>query len=338
MVDVSIIVPAYNSELTLSRCVDSLIHQSYSEIEIIIVDDGSKDNTRTIVEKLQKDSDKLIYSYQENAGVSEARNAGLKIANGKWIVFCDSDDYVENNYVELLVESKKKYNCDWVIAGFKKRIGTEEYIFDNPYADETVCSNLEAFASVWYKNPYIAGVCGALYDAVLIKSNKLVFPKGMHHGEDTVFNINYFYYCKNVSFVHEPIYVYMDQENSLTSIYREDIWENQTEILKQFSNLCLKKGFLKKAEELFLIRCITLSLNNTASHKCNKQIWRKLCKKIRDNEKFNKMNLTYKEMDTFGAIVICLLKNNQVWLLFQLFKIKMFIYSKMKGLYFTFRR
>lgn len=338
MTDVSIIVPTYNAEDTLERCIDSLIAQTYTKIEIIIVDDGSKDNTRLIAEQLLKKDNKIVYIYQDNKGVSEARNLGMKVAKGKWIAFCDSDDYVERNYIELMMQCRMEYDSEWVIAGFKKRIGDEEYIFENPYSKEKICFNLEAFASDWYKNPYIAGVGGALYNAEIIRKNNLKFPKGIHHGEDTIFNIKYFYYCKKVSFVNEPIYIYMDKENSLTSIFREDIWENQEKILNEFSLMCSKKGYTKKIRELFLVRCITLSLNSIASHRCNKQIWYSMCHKIRSNENFKMMNLKYKEIDAFGAIVIYLLNNNKIWILQKLFKIKIFMYSNLRGIYYVFRR
>ena len=106
MEKVSIIVPIYNTRHMVERCLDSLIQQTYKNIEILLVDDGSTDGSGEICKVYKKNNEKISYIYQENQGVSKARNTGLQYATGKYITFVDSDDYVRKNFVEILVKNQ----------------------------------------------------------------------------------------------------------------------------------------------------------------------------------------------------------------------------------------
>ena len=105
---VSVVVPVYNIKEYIDKCIDSIVNQTYSEIEIIIVDDGSSDGTEQIVDEYEKKYKNIAVYHTENKGVSAARNLGISKASGKWIIFVDGDDYLENGYVETLVELMKK--------------------------------------------------------------------------------------------------------------------------------------------------------------------------------------------------------------------------------------
>jgi len=115
---ISVIVPVYNVEQYLEKCVDSIINQTYKNIEIILVDDGSKDNSGKMCDELQQKDDRIKVIHKENGGLSDARNAGLKIANGQYIGFVDSDDYIEPDMFETLYNLNKKYNSDISIVSF----------------------------------------------------------------------------------------------------------------------------------------------------------------------------------------------------------------------------
>ncbi|MBQ4155368.1 MAG: glycosyltransferase family 2 protein, partial [Clostridia bacterium] len=115
---VSIIVPMYNCELYIERCMESLLKQTYSNIEIIVVDDGSKDSCAKIVKMINEINSKVRYLFQNNSGPGTARNRAIKESTGKYILFVDSDDYLANDYVEELVASAERYNSDLVVAGY----------------------------------------------------------------------------------------------------------------------------------------------------------------------------------------------------------------------------
>ena len=116
---ISIIVPIYNVELYLERCVESIINQTYKNLEIILVDDGSPDNCFAICDKYEKLDSRVKVIHKENGGLSDARNAGLDIAEGEFIVFVDSDDWLEQNALELLYEHVKGFNSDITMFKFK---------------------------------------------------------------------------------------------------------------------------------------------------------------------------------------------------------------------------
>ena len=120
---VSIIVPVYNTGIAVKKCVDSLIQQSYQDIEIILIDDGSDHETADICDRLEQENDKVIVYHCQNRGVSAARNYGIEKAGGKYIFFADSDDYAESQMLEVMVGTAEKYRMQLIIAG---------YYFDTP--------------------------------------------------------------------------------------------------------------------------------------------------------------------------------------------------------------
>lgn len=119
---VSVIVPVYNSEKYLNRCVESLIHQTLQEVEIILVNDGSKDGSGEICRKFAQEDSRIVYIEQKNTGVSAARNRGLDVASGEFVMFCDSDDYYEESAAEKLLKLAQNHRADWVLGAVRKDI------------------------------------------------------------------------------------------------------------------------------------------------------------------------------------------------------------------------
>ena len=335
---VSIIVPAYNAEHSLQKCIETLIAQSYPHIEIIIVDDGSNDKTKKIARELERRDARILYIYQDNKGVSVARNSGIAISHGTYIAFCDSDDFVSKNYIESMMASMRESRSDWVVSGFTKKFGSKEYIYDNPFHQQIVCSDLALFADEWYKNPYIAGVCGALYISDIIKKNDIKFPEGLQHGEDTIFNIQYYSCCKKVSFVNAAIYTYIEQEGSLTKTYQENIWQNQETIFKYFADMCKKVAYDKAIVDKFFMRGVTLSFNHAATHAWSKNDWNKLCAIISSSNVFQNLSISCSDLDKFAGAVLFLMKQRCNALLYYIFHVKIFLSVHMKTFYYLFRR
>ena len=112
MSKVSIIVPCYNAQDYIKNCIDSIKNQTYQDFEVLMIDDGSKDNTKKIIQKEIKDDQRFSYFYKKNGGLSDARNYGLTRAKGEYVCFIDSDDYISQDYVELLYYSIQKNNSD----------------------------------------------------------------------------------------------------------------------------------------------------------------------------------------------------------------------------------
>lgn len=335
MVKVSIIVPVYNAEKTICNCVNSLTNQTYKNLEIIIINDGSKDKTEDKIEKLLEKDKRLVYKYQKNLGVSVARNNGIKLAKGEWIAFCDSDDYVEAEWIESMLEKAESTKADWIICGFKKKIKENQYILDNLLKYENI--TLEEFAKSWYRNLYISGVCCSLYKRKLIEENKIKFPNHINHGEDTIFNMRYFSYCNKISVVEKAMYVYVSQENSLTKVYKKDIWENQKELTESFFSMLKIKGYSNKIGDFFVLRGVTLSLNHLISNYSDLKFWKQICKKIINDKRYIEITTSTKDMDKFTKIVYLLLKKNFFITLYLFFKFKFYFYRYFRKIYYYLR-
>lgn len=204
MTKVSVIVPVYNVEQYLRKCLDSLVNQTLKDIEIIMVDDGSEDASSHIAKEYEKQYSNVKYYRKENGGLSDARNYGLKYATGKYIAFLDSDDYVDKTLYQKMYEKAKKEDCDMVECNFywsyprknKKDIG-EKY-----YGKKQMLEKARVVA--WNK----------LYKKEIIDKAKVEFPKGLIY-EDVEFFYKLVPYIENVSFVKEPLIYYVQRKKSI---------------------------------------------------------------------------------------------------------------------------
>lgn len=203
MPKVSIIVPIYNSEAHLSRCIDSILAQTYSNFELILVNDGSIDNSGNICDEYAQNNSRIIVKHKENGGVSSARNYGLEIANGEYITFVDSDDTISTNYL-----SSFSFGADFEIAGLET-IGNKEEI-SIPNTAQLLSTNKEI--TDWfiynYNSLYVTTICSKLFRRDIIQANSLQFDTLLKRGEDTIFVYNYLSYCKKIKLTPSVIYQY----------------------------------------------------------------------------------------------------------------------------------
>ena len=233
---VSIIVPMYNSEKYIVRCIDSLLEQSYENIEIIVVDDGSSDNGVDIIKKY---SDNRINIYQKkNEGVSATRNFGIEKSNGDFLLFVDSDDYVSKDIVEIMVDKIKNINsmvfCNndeiWSNRVEKRILFTR----DNVQLDKANVLRVIASGKAGL-------VCSKLVSNRVIKENNIMFDKNLKVGEDQLFFLKVAQYTKEFKYVNKSLYFYdRTNENSATIKYQNRLYNNfsylQEEIIKIFNN------------------------------------------------------------------------------------------------------
>ena len=194
MKKVSIIVPCYNVEKYIERCLNSLINQEYSNIEILCIDDGSKDNTKKI---LEKDS-RIKYFYKENGGLSSARNYGLKYIDGYYCCFIDSDDYVDSTYVSKLVNSIEKNNADIAVCEF-----------DRVYGKHTTHKEMKRKD---IENFIVPAAWNKLYISKYFKD--ITFPEGLWY-EDLATIPKYIMMHNKVSIVNESLYFYIQNPKSI---------------------------------------------------------------------------------------------------------------------------
>lgn len=176
----SIIVPVYKTEQYLDKCVSSILRQSYTDFELILVDDGSPDNCPQKCDNYQKQDDRVKVLHKENGGVSSARNLGMTVATGEYIWFVDSDDYIEPFSLQQLYEAQKEQQADM-------------YVFNNGSAHELSSNDINEFFEKYYFT-YILGFgpWNKLYKREIVQSNYLCFDTQETIGEDLLFNIEYY--------------------------------------------------------------------------------------------------------------------------------------------------
>lgn len=271
---VSIIVPVYNVEKYLERCLDSIINQTFKDIEVIALNNGSTDNSLNILlEYAEKDKRiKVIDNY--NLGVSEARNIGIREANGKYIVFVDSDDWIDKNMIEVLHSNIVKNDSDLVMCTYVREFSnhSKEKVFNLPeiniYTDNEVKSQLlrkligpigselanpeylDALGTAWAK----------MYKTSILKEKNLRFVdlNEIGSGEDTLFNIYVLNELKKVILLNKPMYHYWrGNENSITSRYIPNFIEKRRNYFKYIRNFIKENEFGSEYEKALNNRICT---------------------------------------------------------------------------------
>lgn len=222
---VSIIVPVYNGEKVIERCIRSLVGQTYENIEIIVLNDGSKDHTMQILNKYEKLDSRVRVIDKPNSGVSDTRNQGLQLATGDYVQFVDSDDWLPNDATQQLVEGMQQ-NCEMVICDYN-RVVDNNIIVKGHIPEEGPISRTE-FALYMMKAPanYYYGVLwNKMFRMDIIRKNELDFPQEIDWCEDLRFNLEYLQYVKQVYVLQKPLYYYVLTRGSLAQS-RTDLIDN----------------------------------------------------------------------------------------------------------------
>ena len=206
MPKVSVIVPVYNVEKYITRCLTSLINQTLDDLQIIVVNDGSQDGSEQIIKQFKRNYNNIIYVTKENGGLSSARNFGLIYATGEYIAFLDSDDYVDRNTYKKMYEKAKETNSDYVECDFIWQYPDRQKI-DTGYRYKDKKEMFEkARVIAWNK----------LIKREIIIDNKLEFPMGLNY-EDIEFFYKLIPYINSFAFVEDPLIYYVQRENSIVN-------------------------------------------------------------------------------------------------------------------------
>lgn len=223
----SIIIPAYNAEKYLERCLESIVMQTYENIEIVVVNDGSKDQTAAILNVYaQKYPNKVVAIHQENKGVSEARNAGLKKASGTYIGFLDSDDYVKTNMYEKLMEKAIEGDFDIVACDTNAIYPDKTVVIESSIQDHQSVNKLliDAYTVLWNK----------VYKKEVLED--ISFKPNVWY-EDNLYLYQVYTKVKKVGAVHEALHYYVQNEGSITYTYNDKLYnviENMDEIIRYY--------------------------------------------------------------------------------------------------------
>ncbi len=240
----SVIVPVFNRRKYIKRCLDSIIAQTFSDFEIIVVDDGSGDGTGAVCDEYMKNYMNVRVFHQKNRGVSKARNVGLKMAEGEFALFVDSDDYLLPDYLEQLRQAYEKYgNAYWYFTSFKVYTGDGVQYFR--YRKGVVYSKVKSDGLVELINKGLFNsVVNKIYEMALVRQYKICFPEDISLGEDLIFNMRYLDKLKEFRFfvLNKNLYIcsWIDDKQSLERNWRMDYFEIQKKLLR------IKKKYVNK--------------------------------------------------------------------------------------------
>lgn len=230
---VSIILPVYNSEQTIANTIESVLNQTYKNIELIIVNDGSKDNSETICLSYAKSDNRIIFESISNNGVGHARNLAISKARGEYICFIDSDDIYEPDYIEIMLKNAKEN--EMVISGYYAVIDGESHIVSSDgFVTSDICDCIEKLQSKLMFNQ----LWNKLYKRNILVENNIKFNEKISLCEDLMFNIEYIKYCRSISVIENPLYEYFIGTSGLGFRYKKN-------------NSYLKLESIDKLEELY---------------------------------------------------------------------------------------
>lgn len=332
MIEVSIVVPVYNVEKYLDRCLKSLVNQTLENIEIILVDDGSSDNSPVMCDLWRKKDSRIKVIHKENGGLSSARNAGIKIASGRYIGFVDSDDDVELDMYEKMYIKAEKYTVDFVMSDYVREINDEDKynkslnidagyydknkIVNDIFPDLIMGRNIDygPLLSVWH----------CIYKRNFLLHNNITFNEKVKWSEDNLFSaiVGYraesFYYMKN-----QFLYHYYKNPGTITTGYRKGAWE-----VYKLMNSCLYDYFDNEKEydfhnqlniHLIYYACnvISMSVRNHAAREAINRI-----KKILNDSdlQYALNNVKNLKISFKLRVQIFLMKNKLTYILFMMIK------------------
>lgn len=271
---VSVIVPVYNVERYIDRCISSILAQTFQDFELIIINDGSTDNSGNICREWMNKDSRITLIDQTNSGVSTARNRGIKASCGEYIAFVDGDDYLEKSFLAIMVEcASENANSQIIMCGYKYddegSIG--DYSFfegDNKFRSEDrsllICRAIGVYEKNIRRKTHIGVPWAKLYKASFLKENSFCFDIQMPRMQDLIFNIACFKKVTDVVYIDQHLYVYVKRGDSTVNGYRPDYEKEAGQIIDKLTQVTddCKDAYIREAVNykaiLLLIECIRL--------------------------------------------------------------------------------
>lgn len=236
---VSIIVPVYNAAEFLARCVESILRQSYQHIQLILVNDGSSDDSLRICRRYARQDRRVVVLDKKNSGVSDSRNRGMALAQGKYLQFVDSDDWLTADATALLVQQAEAQQCELVIAPFYRVIGRLMTVNGHIRTEERI--TITEFAMQLMKAPanfYYGVMWNKLYRRDIIMAHGLQCDPTISWCEDFIFNLHYLHYVQHVYVLQQPMYYYVKRRDSLVGkeLRSVNVYEMKREVFAHYRN------------------------------------------------------------------------------------------------------
>lgn len=272
---ISVIVPMYNTEQYLDKCVKSILCSTFCDYEIILVNDGSKDGCGSLAEQYAKDDNRIRVVHKENGGLYTARNAGLEVAKGDYIAFLDSDDYIEPDMLSELYNRAKSSDADVCICDYIRVYPDKAISGCLGVKNQSISIDklgIDKYLQYYYIN-YTHGheVWNKLYKRSLLEANSIRFEKNSDiFSEDLLFNLYVLCYANIIEAVDKSFYNYLQRDGSIMYTPKPNQPLQYMELLKRFKNLVVQTNRKKQALRIlpvFMFELITLSLYNAYLNK-----------------------------------------------------------------------
>lgn len=253
---VSVIIPVYNAEKYLEECCVSVLAQSYTSIEIILVNDGSTDNSLNICEKIAESDPRVQVIHQENSGVSSARNAGIQASKGEFIVFVDADDILTENSISSRVELA--IDVDLVICSYQVVDSECKTIRKMPRATSFLWEPDEALVNLFAKCEigYQGYLWNKIYRNKIIKDSGILFENGVAYNEDQLFNLTYIVNCKQIRISNICVYNYRKNDQGAMGSIKGINDQNYCKYMSEFVAFRIMRDILKKRNQTAYFYCI----------------------------------------------------------------------------------
>lgn len=339
---ISIVIPIYNVESKLERCLNSIKCQTYPYIEVLLVNDGSPDNSKEICMNYVNVDSRFVYFEKENGGLSSARNFGIKEAKGKYIYFIDSDDYCEDDLLKKLISG---FNNDIqiVASGYQIEYPYEKIIVEKKSSNsgEMDIKNFvleldaaEMFNVVWNK----------LYILDIIKKYNISFEENMMPGEDIIFNCEYLKHVKKGNIINENLYHYMrENEETLVNKYDKDLIDKVSYFLSKKEELLknveidnsMLQDIIAKTTINYTFSCLTNLFRKNNTEKISEKYFE--IKEIISMSRKNNYHLLVNSNDKNIKLFIWFLKINMPKLMIFLYSTLFFCRNRFSKLYLSFR-
>ncbi len=311
---ISIIIPMYNGEKYIQRCIESINNSFNKDIEIVIVDDGSTDNSLKICKEIANKCNNIYIYSQKNMGVSSARNFGISKANGEWITFVDADDIIIKSFGEETLNC----NIDWIIYS---KYFEEDKIVCNEFEKNQLKLAINNLKSQ-YNKMHLNTVWSKLYRRAIINRNNIKFNDKLIHGEDMIFNLKYFECCKNIILKKKSVYCLCSNEESATRKFQKNIIKNDDIFLNEVNKLVDEKNY-----NIIVLNSLWICLNQYFFHIDNTKNKKE---KILELKEFVNLELYKKILKNLNKIeyplsrkcIFVLIKTHCYYIIFILFKLK----------------
>lgn len=333
---ISIIIPVYNGEDYIKRCLESILSQNWEKYEIILVDDGSTDKTLKIVNSLAEGQKDFWIIHQENQGVSVARNTGIEKAQGEWICFLDADDELKPGALEYLL-TLCETDVQWGLCSLIKHVeGTKDNILQSMFCNEkTKFEGKQGFPELLNSQLFMYPV-GKLYRKQIIQKYRIMFPEKVPYGEDIRFNLKYFQYVDKYIVSPIPVYIYhVRQGEGAGSKYYKNSFQMQMDIQQEILNMAkgsysLSKETLKRLNIYFLRQGINTAAAYLTIWKnlTFKQRWIEIHRIMKDS-RFQSFVEEERKNGSLHVLDYILLKNKSFLLYYGIH----YIYTRCKCLY-----